>query len=110
MELWIAGFFAVGGYYLGKHFPLPNLKSKLSMFFLRATVIFVFLQLGAIFVDYKYYIWGILLGYVWKGFNYGAAFQRKPVEEDPNAPEPLQEARTFPRPPVGAGKKKHKKK
>lgn len=104
--LFIAALMA--GWYAGTWIPLPNLETRWKMFILRALVIFVFLQLGAIINDYRYVFWAFLLGYVWKGFRYGAGFRRaqKQAEIDTVDTSP----REFPRPPIGKGKKgkKHK--
>jgi hypothetical protein len=105
MEVLMAAGALAGGFYLGKWFPLPEIKNRWTMFFLRAFVIFVFLQIGNIFYDYRFLFWAAILGYIWKGFRYGAGLKRpdKSASEDP----PL-EPRIFPRPPVGKGKNKRK--
>lgn len=97
----------IAGYYLGKWLPLPDLQGRWRMFTLRALVIFVVLQMGAVFYEFRYYLWAALFAYVWKGFRYGAGLPKRPaVQEGPGEPE---EARVFPRPPVGPGKGKRKK-
>jgi hypothetical protein len=104
--LFIAAIMA--GWYGGNWFPLPDLESRWKMFFLRAFVIFILLQLGAVFHDFRYVFWALLLGYIWKGFRYGSGFKK--AREQAAAEKVEQEPREFPRPPIGKGKKgkKHK--
>lgn len=96
----------VAGFFLGKWLPLPELKSRWNMFFLRAFIIFFGLQLGVIFAPFKMLIWGALLGYALTGFQYGAGLTRRTAVD----PTPEPEKRTFPKPPVGSGKKNKRKK
>lgn len=108
MELLIGGAAFVGGFYLGKWLPLPELKSRWSMFFLRSLVLFIILQVGVVLGEYRYIVWAAGFGYVWKGFRYGAGLER-PKREVVEENEPVG-AREFPRPPVGPGKNKKKRK
>jgi hypothetical protein len=95
----------VGGFYLGKWFPLPELENRWKMFFLRAFVIFAILQVGHIFFEYRHLFWAAIFGYIWKGFRYSSGLKKR---EEPTSDDPKLEPRTFPKPPVGKGKKKRK--
>lgn len=95
----------VGGFYLGEKWRLPDLKSGLNLFLLRSLVIFAGLLVGSFFPAQRFIVYVFLVGYMIKGFNYGAGLKKRPTTE----PEQVVSARPRPQPPIGTGKKKKRK-